>query len=80
MDNGECVLEMFFVALKSQALEIKGQVSVWQSVTELLINCTSLRPVPAWVEEPVSPVRRSSGDGAMNNSPFLKVPKASMGK
>ncbi len=30
-------------------------------------NCKSVQPVPAWVEEPVSPVRHSSSGGATNN-------------
>ena len=32
------------------------QVSAWQSATLLPISCKSVQPVPAWVEEPVSPV------------------------
>ncbi len=36
------------------------QVSAWQSATLLPISCNSVQPVPARVEEPVSPVRQSS--------------------
>ncbi len=36
-----------------------GQVSAWQSAALLPISCKSAQPVPAWVEEPVSPVRKA---------------------
>ncbi len=36
------------------------QVSAWQSATLIPISCKSAQPVPARVEESVSPVRRSS--------------------
>ena len=37
--------------------------------------CKNVQPVPAWVEEPVSPVRKlSSGGGVMNDPPFPKMP------
>ena len=34
-----------------------------------------VRPVPAWVEKPVSPVRQSSSGRATNKPPFPKMPK-----
>ncbi len=51
-----------------------GQVSAWQSATLLPISCKSVQPVPAWLEEPVSPLRQSSSGGATNNAPFPKIP------
>ncbi len=51
-----------------------GQVSDWQSVTLLPISCKSVQPVPARVEEPVSPARPSSSGGVTNNPPFPKMP------
>ncbi len=50
-----------------------GQVSELQSATLLPISCKSVQPVPARVEEPVSPVRQSSSGGATNNPPFPKM-------
>ncbi len=50
-----------------------GQVSAWQSATQLQISCQSVQPVPAWVEEPVSPVRQAFIGGATNNPPFPKM-------
>ncbi len=49
------------------------QVSAWQSATLLPISCNWLQPVPARVEEPVSPVRQSFSGGATNNPPFPKM-------
>ena len=61
------VKESSLFQLKLQSISIAketvvGQVSVWQ-----LAWCASLLPVPAWVEEPVSPVRQSSSYGASNS-------------
>ncbi len=39
--------------------KFKSQVSAWKSATLLPIGCKSVQPVPARVEEPVSPVRHS---------------------
>ena len=35
-------------------MSLVGQVSAWQSVTIVPINCKSVQLVPAWVEELVS--------------------------
>ncbi len=51
-----------------------SQVNAWQSATLLPISCTSVQPVPARVEEPVSSVRQSSSGGTRNNPPFPKMP------
>ena len=52
------------------------QVSARQSATLLLISCRSVQPVPARVEEPVSPVRQSSSGGVTKNiHPFPRRPK-----
>ncbi len=51
-----------------------SQVSAWQSATLLPISCNSVQPVPAQVEELVSPVKQSSSDGTTNNPPFPKMP------
>ena len=50
-----------------------GQVSAWQSAALLPISCTSVSPVPSWVEEPVSPVRpvRQSSSGGVNEQSTL---------
>ena len=40
----------------------------------------SVRPVPAWVEEPFRPKEQSPTGGATNNPPFSSMPKASAGK
>ena len=45
------------------------QVSAWQSATLLPIGCKSVQPVPARVEEPVSPARQST------IHPFPRCPK-----
>ena len=50
-------------------------LKVWQSATLLLIRCKSAQqPVPARVEEPVTPIRQSASGGATNNPPFPKMP------
>ena len=56
------------------------QVSDWQSATLLPISCKSVQPVPAWVEELVSPVRHSS-DGRMwcqEQSTLSQCPKSTL--
>ncbi len=76
-------LSCFVVALiftKKTLFWPQGPVSVWQSATLLQISCKSVQPVPARVEERVSPVRQFSVGGVTNNSPFPKVALASMGK
>ena len=50
------------------------QVSTLQSADQL--SCKSVQPVPARVEDPISPVRQSSSGGAANNLyPFPRCPK-----
>ncbi len=55
---------------------IKWSGHARQSATLLPISCKSVQPVPAWVEEPVSPVRQPSSGGAKNQySPGKKAVK-----
>ena len=49
------------------------QVSVWQLVTLHTKSCKSVQLVPAWVEEPVNPVRQFSSGGAMSNPSLPKM-------
>ena len=46
----------------------------------LPISCKSVQPVPARVEELVSPIRQSSSGGATDNPPFPQDALASTGK
>ena len=64
----------WFLASATISICVLGQVRAWQSAKLLLINCKSVQPVPARVEEPISPVKQSSSGGATNNPPFPKMP------
>ena len=55
---------MLRAKFKCHILPTQCQVSAWQSATLLAINCKSVQPVPARVDEPVNPVRQSSYGGA----------------
>ncbi len=66
-DNNNKVTLETFGSLRNVASWIvfayRGQVSACQSATLQPISCKSVQPVPARVDEPVSPVRQSSSGG-----------------
>ena len=82
--NKKCRNELVFISPPEEKfcelVSISGQVSAWQSATLLPIRCKSVQPVPARVDEPASLLSQSSSAGATNNSPFPKMPQASMRK
>ncbi len=54
----------------SRPYVFSGQVSAWHHTTLLSISCKSVPPVPARVEEPISPVRQSSSGCATINPSY----------